>query len=166
MSNITKVLAEQLTTELLKQRQEKVNEAEKELQLAVSESYKSTLPKEVLAFFNSKHSHYMQTISHIYLIGNGLNHNRVILDNVLPKESGVYNFVVPSKHLSKIVSLVNKEIEVREKLKHDQKVIKATILSLRTFAKVKEAFPEIAHLLKEEPKTLLVNIQQVRKLLK
>jgi len=166
MSNITKILASQLTTELLKQRKEKVNEVTKELQLEITEIYKSTLPKEVLAVFKTKNKQYLNEISYVHLHGSGLNHQLVSFVEWLPSCSNNSTFIVPTKYLNKIVPLVNKEAELKEKLRNDEKVIKATILSLRTFAKVKDAFPEIAHLLKENPKTELVNIQQVRKLLK
>lgn len=163
MTQITKQLAEKLTIQLLAKKHEALLKAKKDLSESVRKEYMKLVPKEMQDLF-SKYPHSFKTILNVGLIGEGFNFQSVYFDPA-PRiaESHSFNMQVQSKTLK---PKWDKWERLNNEYKNSKEIIYNTILSLRTYAKIGDAFPEIADRLVVNKVESLVNISEVRKLIK
>ena len=163
MAQITKELASKLTNELLTKKKEAVKKAKQELSDLVRKEHMKSVPKELRELFD-KYPNSFKSTSLVALIGSGFNFQNVHFDDA-PSTHGKYSYNMEVKNAS-IKPKYDKWEKMTKDLRHSEEVIYNTILSLRTYAKIAEAFPEIADKLEVKKVESLVNIVEVRKLIK
>jgi len=121
---------------------ENVTRLKSEYQNAVTDSYMATIPKAVMEVFE-KSPNYFNSCYSIKLIGNGWNYETVSSVGHIPSDDGGYPNFEPTKKISDSLKKMKHAHEdaklAYEKLLSDTE---NALLSLRTFARIKENFPE------------------------
>ncbi len=163
MAQITKDLATKLSIELLSKKKEALDKAKNDLSESVRKEHMKSVPKEMKELFE-KYPQAFKTVGVVALIGEGFNFQSVGIDNA-PIVNGEwsYNLNVTDKRLK---PKWDKWERLNNEYKDSKQIIYNTLLSLRTYAKIAEAFPEIANKLVVNKVETLVNITEVRKLIK
>lgn len=165
MSTITKTIAEDVSVKLMEKQNKKLVEYKNEIQELITQEYEKTIPENALAFFKSN-PEFCKSTSSLTLIKNGFNYERVILSRKLPCKADGY-FTPEDKAISKIrkwIDSISDKQKEYEKLK--QEVYNA-ILSLKTYNRVKDNFPEAYEFLPEKINTsLAINISDIQSKLK
>lgn len=165
--NISKDIARRIALSLLSKKKEKVDKLKSDFSFKIREMYFKTLPKEVQEF-SKKHPTFCKTNSVIKIIGAGWNHEIIGIENCVSTSNGYGQTYLELKE-DKAAQLKKQFVAFNDaKKEYDNavSVIQNTIYSLKSFNKIKESFPEAAELLPEETKKELVNINEVRKMLK
>jgi len=163
MSRVTKEIAKEvakgLTANHLAQI-EKINE--KIATIAVSEASIQT-PQEVKDFYK-KHPSYCNVRTSIYLRGENMNQAWVQVP-ALPWKGDGSTLILPAETGAKVQKLELKKRGIEKSMYELRKQIEQTVISLRTFKKVQEAFPEAAEFLPKGEAVYLpvVNLDVIRK---
>lgn len=142
MSNyITKDHANIIAKEMVKKMNEKIRLKEEDLSQYITEQYNATLPKDVLSLFN-QYPNYFRKAGRVLLKGNGLNSGFNLLKSVCAVSD--YQIALqPDPAAAKIISKSLSEIEKLETKRNQLKVqIEQTLLSLKTYKRIEDQFPE------------------------
>jgi len=164
MSIISQTKAEQIAKELLAKKAKNVAALKTAFQKLVYDEYMKTIPLDVRKFL-LKHKEYTNTNSSLRLIGNGFDHLHVTMPSSVPI-SQYSSYQPDSKTATKLVAAHNAHEKAEKEHRNAVSTVTATLVSLKSFAKIREHFPEAAPFLPEPTKTELVNISEVRKLVK
>lgn len=166
---ISKDKSLQFANILLAKKQKKVDELEKFVSNLVGHEYLKTIPKVVLeAFEHDTLKNYMCIRTSIQVVGNGFNWDYFVIQPS-PCTKGSNNAFAPSKTTA---DRLRKHTENLTKLKKDLKEYKskleAAIFSLRTPKRILEVFPELESELGkiDKPQTALINVKEIRSLIK
>lgn len=118
--------------------------------------------KEVLDFYE-KHPKYVKSTRLFRLIGNGFNYSYLNTVNEVPY-IGDNSFEPKPEEAKKLLELINKKQDLKDKLNKLVSEIENLLYSLRTYLKVLIEFPEAEPFL---PKTisnkLMINVSDIRK---
>lgn len=160
---ISKEKATAMATELTKPLADKVAKAKEELRVKVLALAEARIPKEVMQCF-MEHPDYFTTHSRVYLTGEGVTRqSSVQLGKSLP---GYGNNVTISGAQSKAVvklidALSNAEIKYEQT---NQKIIN-TLLTLGSYARIKEQLPEVEKYLPAAAKNtaVMLPLKDIRK---
>lgn len=164
MSRITNEMAEQIAKAMTSEKLEAIKKLESEISEKTREEVLKTIPKEVKDFFK-KFPEWTQRDGSVRLNGNGCDHERVRVETVPSKNNGTVYHNPSNEFASEILKLINK----RDKLKNDLSTLKKSIENalkqLRTFKKIREAFPEAAEFLPKDNAPMLpcINLDVIRK---
>ncbi|RHH14441.1 hypothetical protein DW228_06465 [Bacteroides fragilis] len=139
--NITKTMAEQTTNKMVEPITKKIKELKIQLNQIAYEAIIPTIPQDVLDCFK-KHQSYFMTSYDVYVC-HGDWRMQILGLPPFPKAKPLYsNIQIGIEDMERLRKL---EAEIKkieeEKVKTTQSII-ATLMSLRTMKKVKEAFPE------------------------
>lgn len=150
--NITKENARLVSIQLTEKIKEDVINKRDLFEVALVEAVYSTIPKTVLDFGNTYPS-YIKKVSNITVEGNGFNYINFSLKTSIIKSNGGFS---PSKRQAEVLSKLrddwdNSDKEYR-KLKEE---IQNSLITLRTYNRIKQAFPEAYILLPNEGVTAI-----------
>lgn len=167
--SISKEKSLQFANILLAKKQKKVNELEKFVSNLVRTEYMKTLPKEVLkAFEDAILAPYINTVSAISLVGNGFNWNHKSVEK-MPKAKGTNSVWQPSKQVAERIKKHDNSLDALKKdLKDSRAKLQLAIFGLRTPKRILEVFPELESELGslEKPQTAVINVKEIRSLIK
>lgn len=140
--NITKAIAEQVATKIVKPIAECISNEHDMLNDIVKDIAVRGIPEQVYDTFTKYPRYFYQTRS-VYIV-NGSQVTRVEIKEWLPVSSGGGGLNVPcTAEESEKVSVLQERIEeLRDEKSRTYNSIVNTLLSLRNSKKVKEAFPE------------------------
>ena len=143
MSNyINKSIANSISRSLTEKISKKISLKKINLESFVIEIYLKTIPEKVLQSF-SEHPNYHLRASSIILEGNGLNDGIPLSKGVIANTN--YSKVLLVENIDD-AKKISKDLNEIKKLEDKYSVIKSeittTLLSLRTFKKIAEEFPE------------------------
>jgi len=164
MSIISQTKAKQIAKELLAKKLKKSADLKTAFQKLVYDEYMNAIPLEVKKF-SLKHKEYTNTNGSLRLIGNGFDHLYVYMPHAVPVAQ-YSNFSPDSKVATRLSAARNAYEKAEKEYTNALSTVTATLVSLKSFAKIREHFPEAAPFLPEPTKTELVNIGEVRKLVK
>lgn len=165
MSNyITKTHADTIAKEMVKKMTDKIQLKKVELSQYITDQYNATLPKDVLNLFN-QYPNYFKRAGTVLLKGNGLNSGYYLSKSVCAV-SDYQVALQPEPAAAKIISKSLNEIEKLETKRNQLKVqIEQTLLSLKTYKRIEDQFPEAYALIPERAtvNAIAVPIDDIRK---
>lgn len=147
--NISKTIAEEAAKELIQPMVEKEKKIRKEIgEIAYAEALK-TFPKDLLECYN-KHISYFHSTKDV-TFRNGTQELNIGLSKHLPCEYSSWKFYanIGSDIAHKLSKMDIQAENIKNKREHTQESIYSTLLSLRSFKKIKEQFPEAYELIKK-----------------
>lgn len=167
--SISKDKSLQFANILLAKKKKKVDELEKFVSNLVRSEYMKTLPKEVLEAFESKSlKPYINTTSSVSLVGNGFNWNHIAVER-MPHIEQCNTVWQPNKALAERIKKHDDNLSTLKKdLKDSRFKLQAAIFGLRTPKRILEVFPELESELGslEKPTTAIINVKEIRSLIK
>lgn len=168
MTRISKDLAESIAKSLTAKKSSDIETLKKNKTRLVHNAWMKKVPKDVVAMFEKKRG-YINTTSYAYLHGKGVHNTYVAFDSRVPTSGGQTSLTMSDKDTEEFVKLQN-SIEKKEKaLEQLRREITATLMSLRTFKRVRAEFPEAAKYLPAETgvtQALTINIGSILERLK
>lgn len=160
---ITKLDASKVAVKMIENISFKIIEKKNEVSDIVSEIYLKSLPKEVSKTYKI-HSQYFNKLKDIRCEGNGLN-DSFNLKQSLPSDGSWQKCIMPTEQEAVIIIRLSEEINNLEVKRSNLKnSIEKTLLSLRSYNRIKKDFPEAYDLLPkydETDKSLMIPIQQI-----
>lgn len=155
--NVTRTIAEEVAIKMVEPIIERIKEKKAEMHKMADEVVKASLPKEVKECFE-KYPNYFRTANSVTLV-NGKLETRVKCSSFPPNGNDWYPYINCPNKISEKIKLLDLEVEDAKKDREKtENSIVSTLLSLRTFKKVKECFPEAYEHMKkyeESPKAVL-----------
>lgn len=150
MSRITKAIAEEVAIKLLAKRREKNEKRYEEISDIITAIQEAKVPIPIMvAFSNPKTKAYIENHNQVYLTGPGLNNDPIRLSRDVPDPGGRYSPTIQLEGSTAL--LVSKKLEVWKSNKDKNNELcekaEATLLSLRTYKRVQDLFPEAAKFL-------------------
>lgn len=162
MSVVTKEIAKEIAKILTAKKADKVEKMEKSFSNKVLAAYNKSLPQSIRAAFKS-HPQYFRGGSYINLSGNGWSHRQVSLgDRVVHPKDGAY--WSPQAEVNQMLTKLDYEIQdAKKEIATLVTEIESALLSLRTYKRIEEKFPEAFKVIPEKVSTaLIVNLDEVR----
>jgi len=150
--DITKILSEEVAVRLVAPIQTKIDSTKSEIVDMANKAILEVLPEDLKKCFEKYKSRFIN--AHCATLRNGKQEIR--LDNLayFPASTNWYPSVeVGSQITEKIYKLQLKKEKLEKEMEKTYNSIVSTLLSLRTFKKVKENFPEAYEYLKEYEET-------------
>lgn len=166
MSRVTKEIAKAVAKGLTANHTAQIQKIEKRMGgLTVSHIYSET-PKEVKEFY-AKHPKYCNTRTGVYLRGNTIGSVYLNIDAV-PWKGDNSTVIVPDELGRALMKLEVKKEGIQKAKNRLYREIEQTMLSLKTFKKVQEVFPEAVEFLPKGEAVYLpvVNLEGIRNELK
>lgn len=167
MNNISRSLAESITRKLLAKKTETVEALEESFNNRVRELFMNSLPTYIQDMPNNL-TGYLNTTTNVKIFGEGFSHDIVYVNPPVPHDGEGWHVIL--KVVGRVASTLSsqhvKATVARKSLKEASEKVLATIMSLKTKAKIVAAFPETETFFPEQQKTEMINIENVRKLLK
>jgi hypothetical protein len=144
MSRITRAIAEEMAQKLLEKKYEANKKRYNEIAEMLEVIVESKIPKDIMKVFNDPISkNYIDSRSSVYINGQGLNHDYILLNKALPCNRSSSILLSDEKAL-----YISKKLEIwkKNKKKNSELLQKTTetLVSLRTYKKVQDLFPEAA----------------------
>jgi len=145
----------------------KVDELKKEYGEAAKQMYLSDIPAKVMEVFKT-HSEYFETTTNLYLDGHGFNRDSVDFVGSLPS---MKSYSCPLKLTAArgetLVKMKRKYVAAKQAYKDLVDETETALLTLRTFARIRETLPEAAPFLPPPmSNSLVVNFDTLQKKLK
>lgn len=144
MSQISQQKAGEISVEMSKHLETAFEEAKKAFRQRVYEIYIDSIKGKVLSLFCEERS-YMHGTKQLSLSGNGFNYEKVTLFKSVPSITDYTQAFEPdpaeAKELMKLLNKMEDAQSAHIQLKLD---IKTALLSLRSFTRIREQFPEAA----------------------
>lgn len=150
MAKITKAIAEQVATAVTAKLKQKIEDVEKEMQVAVTEMLKAKIPAEVAEVYK-KYPKYIRDQSYVYLDSNGYSHRCVNLIENIPYVGSSYQRELTNKEVAPLDKIEQKKDKLQEKYNRTYKEIESTLIGLGTYKRVQEQFPELYKFLSSAP---------------
>lgn len=165
MSNITKDLAIRIARDLTSGKEDEIKKLKESLQSQVTDIYLKTIPVEVINFFE-KNPSYTQGAHQIRILNTTWDFRYLTIKGKVPCSGGEARVTFDPKTDGKLLKIQNNIELKQEQLKQLRRKIESGLLSLRTFKRVRENFPEAAEYLPEDKSgvntSLIVDLQSVR----
>lgn len=161
MSRISRSKAESVSRKLTKKRWDEIESTKKKLAEKASEALLSLCPKEVIECFQTDAKSYLKTDTSLYI-----NQLYVNLYKAIPVKSGNIKLEdkVVSKEITDLYYLAEKQ---KEDVLNLEREIEETLISLGSYKKIQETFPEAAEFLGIEVRHLpAINLDSIREKLK
>lgn len=163
---LTKEAAYRISALLCDKHDKKAKAAQKEFESFITVLWEKTIPTEVIKMF-VKHRKYFRAEANIRVHGNGFNSEYVSLSKSLPGCSGYSVLDISEKDASKAKQLQVSANDLKEKYKKLLTEVEVSLLTLKTFKRIQESFPEaVQYLPKAESRELIINFNDVRAKLK
>ena len=162
MSRITKALAEEISNKLVEKLDNQIQSADKKLAEILYREAIKKVPKEVMTAFNL-HPQWIQKTTSAY-VHYGAQQCYIKGEKMFPYLSSIKTQDVDI--CVDIDNILNEKDGLKTKRSNLFDELSATILKLSTYAKVREFFPEAAHLLPELKMEIAINIKDTRDRLK
>ena len=150
MAKITKAIAEQVATQVTAKLKQKIEDAEKEMSVAVTEMLKAKIPAEIVEAYK-KHKEYVRDQGYVYLNSNGYSHRHVKLTETIPYTGSSYLNALTNKEVVPLDKIEQKKDKLQEKYKRTYQEIESTLIGLGTYKRVQEQFPELYKYLPSAP---------------
>jgi hypothetical protein len=167
MSRITKEIAENVTKELLSKKVEKKSELLKEIGAITRQELILSIPMKVMELFSQpEEKRFFQTESSVYLMD--FSRLRVSFSPI-PKSDGNYYYKFTNEETRKKVGVLYKKyIALEKQINQLEDEIKHSLLSLKTFKRIEEQFPEAFKFLPKDNGAFLpaLNIRKIQDSLK
>lgn len=139
--NITKYLAEEVASKMVEPLKKKMNDLSNERTKIADEAIMKSIPKDVIDCYKRFLSYFC--ISNSVTLHNGSYEKRVSQVTGFPSEKTYYPYM--EADLEIIQKIENLDLKIDSIKKEKEKVFESvvsTLLSLRTFKRAKESFPE------------------------
>lgn len=150
--NITKENAKLVSAQLTEKIKENVSTKKDLFEFALVEAIYSTIPKAVLDFGNT-HPSYIKKVSNITVEGNGFNYiNFSLKTSIIKSNTGFSPSVKQAEVLSKLRNDWDNSDKEYRKLREE---IQNSLITLRTYNRIKQAFPEAYSLLPNDGVTAI-----------
>ena len=164
MTRITKVVARHIARELTQAKRDAIAKDEETLKEIMTGRYLATVPKLVLDGFK-KYPKYFKTDNGLTVIGAGFNHDYISIHASPDKVSGRIALSLFSGPGNEAIfdqyTKVKDDITKLQDLRRD---IENSLISLGTYAKIREQFPEAAPYLVDPVSTAVsINLDKIRK---
>lgn len=158
---ITKVLAEEVSRKLTAKMQEEVDQLADQIKTKATAIVIAGIPDEVYNLFK-KYPRYFDPKGYASFAGNGLNYNHFDLTEDLPIADNCIS--VNKADGRELVKLSDERSKKTKALRELRSEIVSSLLSLGSFAKIKQAFPEASAYLPENPTStaLVPNLEGLR----
>jgi hypothetical protein len=168
MSRISQEMASTVAYKLTEKSKSVADKLHIEYRKSVSEFYKSTLPKAVLAFFKTEHCEYVETTNSVILDGHGFSDEYVSLIGALPSENGsTPRMPFDTNDGAKFIAAKRKWEKANKEYKALKDETKQALLALKTFNNIRKELPEAAQYLPPPmSNALVVNFDSLHKRLK
>jgi hypothetical protein len=167
--SISKDKSLQFANILLANKKKKVDEMEKFVSNLVRQEYVKTLPEKVVAAFSDKDiNQFMINGTGLSLCGNGYNWHHLSIESA-PKARNTSDVFQPSKAVAERLKKHTDKLDTLKKdLKESRNKLQAAIFGLRTPKRILEVFPELESQLGalEKPQTAVINVKEIRSLIK
>ena len=166
--NVTKIIAKEVAVLLTKKLKEKADWLEIDLKNSVTSMYKISVPEIVVKISNDM-PEWFRYRNTVIVQGNGFSYQHVsTTENVICKADLSYPILTPTPEQAKI--LIDLKTNFEDANKNYSEVlqeIEQALISLRTYKKVEENFPEaFIHLPNKIPTSLTVNLSDIRNKIK
>jgi len=142
MAKITKTIAAEVADKVTAKLKEKIQDAEFEMQKAVTEMLKAKVPKEVLEQYK-KYKEYFRERTHVNLNNNGYSNRYVKLTESLPSTDSTYISDLTNKEVAPLDKIEQKKEKLKDKYNRTYQEIESTLIGLGTYKRVQEQFPEL-----------------------
>lgn len=150
MAKITKAIAEQVAKAVTAKLKQKIDDAEKEMSVAVTEIVLKRIPEEVMVAYK-KAPAYISDTSYVYLNSNGYNSRKVVLTERLPYGRSYYIEGITNKEVAPLDKIEQKKEKLKDKYDRTYQEIESTLIGLGTYKRVQEQFPELYKYLPSAP---------------
>lgn len=162
---ITKELANNIARGLLKTKTDEISEFSKSIREYATEIYKRQIPENVLKLFKSN-KEYINTSCSVRLIGNGFNYDYQAIDE-LPSTLTHPHLVFTNEEAEKLLSMRYRLEALKKDREELKKEVEQTLISLGTYKRVSENFPEaIPFLPKVKNAEIVVDLTKLREKIK
>jgi len=158
--NVTKQIAREVAIKLLKPKQDELKAIKDKLGIEAYLILASTIPANVIVGFeaNKQYYHFTKTIQ---VRGYGFNFEWIEMSDILPYNSKTTELTQDQANslMPLWIQKIDKEKEIKE-LKTD---LENAILTLRTYARIKEQLPEAYELLPDKTSTAIsINLESIK----
>lgn len=161
MSRITKEIAKDVATQMLKARKDEFEKIAMELAEIVTEEYKRQLPDGMYAMFK-KNRRYFSIISYCNVVGVGLSKHNITLKESLPY-GDTYSIKVNDDFAKKVLTLSDAVDDKRKEYERLKKEIEIALFNIRTYKNVLNVFPEAVPFLPKITTTAVaINLSSIR----
>lgn len=141
MSKISQAAAADAAKKITEPIRKQIEALNDSLRVELGTIVRKSIPKEVLALFET-HQNYVKSGTSFRVYGNGFNGQYLPTDKRYP-ETGNNDTVTPTKEeAKKLQDIISKKEKLSEQLQTTRTEIEKTIISLGTYNRVKEQFPE------------------------
>ena len=158
-------IAENMTAKIIQPLVDKKKALNEELSKAVTEMAKQDIPKDVMKLWGSN-CEYMKSTNTVTINGNGYDRDTVALVGALPSNTpGYQNLLNLTTERLVIINKLWSEIDkVKWAIKQTESEVYNALLSLGTFRRVVEQYPEAAPFLPNDSNRtgLMVQLDSVR----
>lgn len=153
MGRISQESAHNTSVKIVEPIKKKIGEVDKEIKELLTEYYQGIIPQEVMKFWK-KNSQYMFTVTSIYPKGVGISNSNSEPINNSPGVSQYAreDLLLTKEQAVEFNKLIDKRDDLKQKYKAMQKEIEIAILSLGTYKRVVDQFPEVAEFFPESTK--------------
>ena len=141
MSTVSKALAKDLASELLKPLDLKLSKAFDERGEALENILLARVPSIVLDVFK-KFPQYIETDRYFNISGEGFDYTRIVTKNKIIC-AGNANIVVDKREAEKLKPFCNAYESLRTDVSNTRVELEAVLYELRSYKRVLEAFPEL-----------------------
>ena len=162
---ITKEAACKVADGLTSKKNEQIEKISGEIKAFATEIARKNTPKDILELFDKRSGHdWFYTSSSLKMVGNGLNHESVDI-HPTPSDGSFHITVEPNQQqATKMIRLLKVRDILSKQKKELYREIYNAIMSLGTYARITEKFPEaIPFLPTKEKAELAINISDIRK---
>jgi uncharacterized phage infection (PIP) family protein YhgE len=163
MANVIQAIAQEVAEKLTEKKQQKIEALEKSFENKLKEEYLKTIPQDVLEAAN-KFPEYFNKTGCLYIHGNGWSHQYIsITGSIISKRNRDY--FEPNQDIADVLKKDYNNIQkLQSEISELKRDIKATLIGLKTYNRVKTEFPEAFEFLPEKITTALaLNINDIRK---
>lgn len=163
---ITKSIAEYVAKQMVLEKKRLLQEKQDALKAICTGMYKRQIPKEVFKLWE-KNSTWLRSTNSVRLNGNGFSYEYQDIDE-LPKNGNRDPFLVfENNEAEKILSARNEIQKINNEIRSLQSEIEQALLSLVTYKRISENFPEaIPFLPKIQKASLVVDLSNLRNKIK
>lgn len=156
MTRITKLVAKGIVTQLTQAKNDAITKEVQTVKEYISKRYADSLPTLVTHCY-ARHKNYFKTTRTVNVVGAGFHHDSIEID-LTPNGSNdrpILSLSTPEDEAAyQLYSKIQDDVANLKKLRRD---IENALMSLATYARIKDQFPEAAPFL-NEPITTAVSI--------
>lgn len=164
--NISKTTAHEVAKKVTEKKKQVIDDLQIEFSEHLEAIYKKQIPAGVLSEFG-KNKAYFKTTSSTSIVGEGFDFRRENFTKNLPyKDNNAITKPSPEE-AAVLIKISNGIDNLKKEYEQTRKEVEAALISLRTYKRIEENFPEaFLFLPKQQNTALVVNLESLRRKLK